>query len=163
MLVGYDNLLDSTERQHLRLYVYASGQSAADELRLGENEFQTLVNRLPIATVCREARAIAVKYLRARIKCVDLFCIIKDQLRDMRPILEPVFTDITSVIVTTARFHPEDGPEGFDSPDQVVDVIARVFGSGVKKIIWSAWCHTGFAMSDIYWPHTPHLDNADEE
>ncbi|KAJ4983405.1 hypothetical protein SVAN01_11097, partial [Stagonosporopsis vannaccii] len=159
-IVGYDDLPDSTERQPLRLHVYASSQLG--KLCLGEDEFQTLVNRLPVATTCSEARTIAVKLLRARTPFIDLLCTITDQLCNRRPILKPVFTDVTTVTVTTARFHPEHAPEGFDSPHQVVDVVARVFGSAVKKIIWSAWCHTAFAMTDIYWPHTPHLNNADE-
>jgi hypothetical protein len=70
---------------------------------------------------------------------------------------------MTTVMVTTSRYHPEDGPEGFDSPDQLVHVIARVFGSCVKKILWSAWCQIGFAMIDIYWPHTPQLGQLDDE
>jgi hypothetical protein len=159
--VGYDNLPDSTKRQRLRLYIHASGET--DELRLGENEFQTLINRLPMATACSEARAIAIKFYRAQTKFVNLFRVVEDHPPDGKPIMEPVFTDMTTVMVTTSRFHPEDGPEGFDSPDQLVDVIARVFGSGVKKIIWSAWCQSGFALSDVYWPHTPRLGQLDEE
>ena len=159
--MGYDNLPDPTEIQHLRLYVYTSNQS--DKLRLGENEFQTLVNRLPIATACSEGRAHAIKFFRAQINFVNLFRVVQDELPDGIPITEPVFTDMTTVMVTTSRFHPKDGPEGFDSPDQLVDVIARVFGSGVRKIIWSAWCQSGFAMSDIYWPHTPQLEQLDNE
>ena len=71
---------------------------------------------------------------------MNLFRIVEDQLPKGKPILEPVFTDMTTIMVTTARFHPEDGSEDFDSSDQLVDVISRVFGSGVMKIIWSAWC-----------------------
>jgi hypothetical protein len=159
--VGYDNLPESTERQHLRIYIHVSSQT--DELRLGENEFQTLAIRLPMATACSEARANAIKFLRTQVKFLNLFRVFKDQFPDAQPILEPVFTDMTTVMVTTSRFHPEDGPEGFDSPDQVVDIISRVFGSGVKKIIWSAWCQSGFAMSDIYWPHTLRLGQLGDE
>jgi len=159
--VGYNHLPSSTERQYLRLYIHASSQT--DELRLGKNELQILVNRLPMATACTNARAIAIKFCRARISFMNLFRVVEDQLPDGRPLLEPVFTDMTTVMVTTARFHPEDGPEGFDSPDQVVDVIARVFGSSVNKIIWGAWCGFGFVMSELYWPHTPLTSNLEEE
>ncbi|XPS77159.1 hypothetical protein M3J07_009196 [Ascochyta lentis] len=159
-LVGYDNLPSSTERQRLRIYIHTSGQM--DELCLGENEFQTLVNRLPMATCCSEARANAIKFCHAQTKFLNLFRVVENQLPDEKPILEPIFTDMTTVMVTTSRFHPQDGPEGFDSPDQVVDVIARVFGSGVKTIIWSAWCQSGFAMSDIYWPHSPRLGQIED-
>jgi hypothetical protein len=131
-------------------------------LRLGENEFQTLINRLPVATACTEARAVAIKFLRAQIKSVDLFREVGELPDGKKLILEPVFTDMTTVMVTTSRFHLEDGPEGFDSPDQVVDVVACVFGSCVEKIIWSAWCQSGFAMSDIYWPHTVQLGELDD-
>ena len=72
--MGYDDLPDSTRREYLRLYIYASGQT--DELRLGENEFQTLVNRLPMATACREARMHAIKFCRAQSKFVNLFRVI---------------------------------------------------------------------------------------
>jgi hypothetical protein len=114
-----------------------------------------------MATSGSEARANATKFCRAQIKFVNLFRVVEDQLPDRKPILEPVFTDMTTVMLTTSRFHPEDGPEGYDSPDQLADVVARVFGSGVKKIIWSPWCRSGFAMSDIYWPHTPQLGKLD--
>jgi hypothetical protein len=92
---------------------------------------------------------------------VNLFRVVEDPVPDRDLILEPVFTDMTTVMVTTARCHPEDGPEGFDSPEQLVDVITRVFGTGVEKIIWSAWCPSGHAMSDIYWPHTSQLGRSD--
>jgi hypothetical protein len=160
-LIGYDNLPDSTERHFLRLYIYAS--SHTDDLHFGENEFQTLLNRLPMATACSEARANAIKFCRAQIKLVNLFRIVEDPVPDGDLILEPVFTDMTTVMVTTARRHPEDGPEGFESPNEVVDIIARVFGSGVQNIIWSPWCPSGFKMSDIYWPHTPQLRQSDHE
>jgi hypothetical protein len=165
--VGHDSLLDFKEserqRQHLRLYIYASRQT--DELHLGENESRTLLDRFPMATASREAHPQAIKFCRSQIEFVTLFWVIQDQPPNERPILEqPVITDMTTVMVTTSRFHPENGPEeGFDSPDQLVDVVARVFGSGVKKIIWSAWCQPGFAMSDIYWPHTPLLRQLPEE
>jgi hypothetical protein len=158
-LIGYDNLPDSTERQFLRLYIYASRHT--DDLHYGENEFQTLLNRLPMATTCSEARANAIKFCRAQIKLVNLFRVVEDPISEGIPILEPVFTDMTTIMVTTARCHPEDGPEGFDSPEQLVDVIARVFGRGVEKIIWSAWCPSGFKISDIYWPHTLQLRQSD--
>lgn len=155
-LMGYDRLSDSTDRQYLRLYVHSSSQTG--ELRLGADEFQTLANCLPMATACKEARSHAVKFCSARPKCVDFFRILEDQLPEGKSILKPVFTHITTVTVTTARFQPEVGPEGFDSPEQLLDLVSRVFGSGVEKIIWSALCAPGFSMSDIYWPHTPQLE-----
>ncbi|PVI04268.1 hypothetical protein DM02DRAFT_611685 [Periconia macrospinosa] len=164
-LLGYDSIPDSKDekrqREHLRLYIYAS--SKTDELRLGKNEFQTLINRFSVATACSEARAHVIEFCRRQIEFVTLFRIIEDQPSTKNsvlknPVLEqPVFTDMTTVMVTTARFHPENGPEeGFDSPDQVVEIVARVFGNGVKKIIWSAWCHP-WGMDNVYWPHTPLL------
>jgi hypothetical protein len=116
-----------------------------------------------MATACSEARANATKFCRAQIKFVNLFRVVEDQPANGKLILEPVFTDMTTVMVTTSRSHPEDGPEGYDSPDQLVDVVARVFGSSVNKIIWSPWCQSGFAISDIYWPHTSQLRQLDDE
>jgi len=160
-LVGYDNLPDSAERQYLRLSVHASAHTPA--LRHGENELQTLLNRFPTATACRDGRATALKLCRAQVDSMDLFRIREDPLASGRPLLQPVFTDILTVLVRTARLHPEDGPEGFDSPEQVVDVVARVFGSDVEKIVWCAWCSSGWVMSIIYWPHTPRLGHLPEE
>jgi hypothetical protein len=115
-----------------------------------------------MATACHKARAIAIKFVRAQIKIVDLFREVGKQLPEGgKLILEPVFKDMETVMVTTSRFHPEDSPEGFDSPEQLVDVVARVFGSGVESVIWSAWCQSGFAMSDVYWPHTVQLGELD--
>ena len=159
--MGYDHISDLRERKYLRLYIYASSQTK--ELRLGANEFQTVVNCLPMASACKEARSHAMKFCHGRIKTLDLLRILDDQAPNGKPIHEPVFTNVAAVMVTTTRFHPEDGPEGFDSPEQLLEVISRVFGSGVQKIIWHAWCAPGFAMSDIYWPHTRRLEGLDAE
>jgi hypothetical protein len=78
--MGYKNSPVSAQRQHLRLHIHASGQT--DELRLGENEFNTLVNHLPMAIACSEARASAIKLFRARIEFMNLFCLIEDQVPD---------------------------------------------------------------------------------
>lgn len=94
---------------------------------------------------------------------MELYRILEDPVRDGLPVLEPGTADMTTAIVTTARYHPEDGPEGYDSPDQVVDIIARVFGSSVEKIVRSAWCGGGWEMDRNYWPHTPQLGHVDEQ
>ena len=100
--VGYDNLPDHIERQPLRLYVYNS----RGKLRVGVNEFQILVNRLPIATVNAEARSHAANFCRTQVKGIDLFYAIdahdepSESIQD--EILEHVFVKATTVGVTTA-------------------------------------------------------------
>jgi hypothetical protein len=155
-IVGYDDLPDSIERQPLRLYVYASHDT--DELRLVANEAQTLANCLPMATVCVDARKYAVELCLSRIKLMNLLHVVEDPIPDGTQILDPVFPQLTTVMVMTARSHPEDAPEGFDSVEHCVDVISRVFGSNVQKIIWNNWSQSGNSLSDIYWPHTSLID-----
>jgi hypothetical protein len=159
--VGYENLPQDTEMQPLRLYVYDS--HSQDKLRLGVNEFQTLVNRLPMATVCSEARSQAATFCQAQTGFLNLFYVITgnafDESRDIKPsdirneILEPVFKQQTTVMVTNAH-KKKDGPKGFHSAEHLVDVINRVFGSCVERIILSSWFMTFESLEEIYWPHT---------
>ncbi|CAI6334338.1 unnamed protein product [Periconia digitata] len=166
-LIGYSSIpTDSPEleqqRRPLRLYVYVSNET--DELQIGENEFHTLVNRFSMATACVEARAHVTKFCRARIEFVTLFPVIDRQLPEDRPILQqPVLTDMPTVMVTTSTYHPDEGTEAkFESPEQLVDVIARVFGNGIKRLIWNAWGQPVIGMSGFYWPHTSLLEHLPE-
>jgi hypothetical protein len=135
---GYENLPKETKKLPLRVYVHDSYNR--DNLRLCVNEFQTLVNRLPLATVCSEARAQAVAFCQARIELVNLFYVIDapDKPSDIRDeILEPIFKQQTTVMVTNAC-NKEDGPKSFDSAEHLVDVVSRVFGSCVERLILSS-------------------------
>lgn len=118
-----------------------------------------------MATACSEARAFTINFCRARVEFVTLFRVVDENLPEGKPTLrQPVYEDMPTVMVTTSTAHPNEGPEAaFETPDQLVDTIARVFGSDVKKIIWSAWGQPVLGMDGFYWPHTPLLDHLPEE
>ncbi|KAF2691410.1 hypothetical protein K458DRAFT_381268 [Lentithecium fluviatile CBS 122367] len=152
--VGYDNLPHDTERQPLRVYVHDSNNR--DKMRLSMNECQTLVNCLPMATVCSEARSHAANFCRAQVKVMDLFYAIDalDELSDIRDeILEHVFVQPTTVMVTNAK-RKVDGPVGFESAELLVDVVNRIFGSCVERIILNSWFDSIDTLEQIHWPHT---------
>jgi hypothetical protein len=152
--VGYDNLPHDTEKQPLRVYVHDSYNK--DRMRLSMNEFQILVNCLPMATVCSEARSHAADFCRAQVKLMNLYYAIDapDEPYDIRDeILEHVFMKPTTVMVTNAA-RKVDGPVSFDSAEHLVDVVNRVFGNCVERIILNPWFDSIDSLEQIYWPHT---------
>jgi len=155
--IGYENLPHDTEKQPLRVYIHDSYNR--DKLRLSVNEFQTLVNRLPMATVCSEARSQAAIFCRAQIGLVNLFYNIDAPSEPNRigdEVLEPIFMQQTTVMITNAN-DKKDGPKGFDSAEHLVDVVNRVFGSSVERIILSAWFRNFNSLEEIYWPYTAQI------
>ena len=112
--VGYDDLPQDTERQPLRVYVHDDGEN----IRLCVNEFQTLVNRIPMATVCSEARSHAVKFCHKQIDIVDLHYS-ADPSNTGDEILDHIFQPMTVMITNANRL--EEGPPGFTSADQYVE------------------------------------------
>ncbi|KAH7138192.1 hypothetical protein B0J11DRAFT_563215 [Dendryphion nanum] len=150
--IGYDNVPPDVRRQPLRVYVRESHQK--DKLRVVVNEFQILVNRLPMATVCFEARSQAAQYCRDQIKTMNLFYAIDapDAPSSVGyDILEPVFVKPTTVMVTKSDYHVKPGC--FDSPEHLVDVVNRVFGSGVEQINLDFLFHSHNTFEHIYWTH----------
>jgi hypothetical protein len=116
--VGYNNLPRDAEIQPLRLYVNDEG----GKLRLRVNEFQTLVNHLPIATVCSEARPHAINFCHKQVNTLDLhYTKEPSDLGD--ELIEHALHPTTVMVTTMARDEgPFDGPEdsirGFNSADQ---------------------------------------------
>jgi len=156
-LIGYDNLPPKREKQHLRIYVHHTHDRS--KLYLGGSEFQSLLNLLPMATVCTEARVHAATLCRANIQSIDLCCV-----EDSPPvhnhggmeILQPILPQQTTATIITAC-DEEDGPKGFDCAEHLVDIVHRVFGDGVKRIVLTSWFHTRNSLEEIYWPHSPQI------
>ncbi|KAJ4293486.1 hypothetical protein N0V90_008769 [Kalmusia sp. IMI 367209] len=158
-LVGYDNLPTYKKRDPLRVYVYASRNEG--KLRIGVNEFQVLVNSLPMATVCSEARSHALKACRVKVQVMSIFYgIDKNEDNFSEPLQEPILAQPTTVMVTNAiqTWRPQgedDRPPGFDSAEQVVDIVSRVFSKCVTRIDLNPRYHTQWeSLEKIYWPHT---------
>lgn len=150
--VGYENLPHGTEKQPLRVYVHDSYNR--DKLRLGVNEFQALVNCLPIAVVCSETRSQAIAFCRAQIRFMNLFYIIDapDEPSDIgEETLEPIFWQRMTVMITNAN-DKKDGPKGFDTAKHLVSVVDRVFGSSAERTILSSWLRNFNTMKEINWP-----------
>jgi hypothetical protein len=152
--IGYDNMPDHIERQPLRLYVYNS----RGELRAGVNEFQTLVNRLPIATVNAEARSHAANFCRTQVKDIDLFYAIDahDEPSEIigDEILEHLFVQPTTVRVTTDWNSYDGHPAIFGSATDLVNMVSRVFGTCVERIVFNPWSESHHSLEEMYWPHT---------
>ncbi|KAF2791582.1 hypothetical protein K505DRAFT_388891 [Melanomma pulvis-pyrius CBS 109.77] len=152
--IGYDNLPDHIERQPLRLYVCNS----RGKLRVSVNEFQTLVNRLPIATVNADARSHAANFCRTQVKDIDLFYVIdahdepNESTRD--EILEHVFVQATTVRVNTVWDENDGYGAIFGSAEHLVDIVSRVFGTCVERIVFNSWVESHYTLEEIYWPHT---------
>ena len=154
---NYENPPDDTERRLLRVYVHDNCHK--NRLRLGVNEFQVALNCLPMATVCSEARSIAATFCQTRLGTPDLIyavdsssCKTDDSTNE---ILEPVFAQQTTVMVTNAS-DKNDGPKGFDSAEHLIDVVSRVFGS-VERIILTSRFLRMSSLEEIYWPHTAQI------
>lgn len=152
--IGYDSLPKGTERQPLRVYVHDFG----DELKLGINEFQTFVNTLPMATVCTEARSQTVDFCRAQIGLVDLVCSHEnappDELSDFgHEIVDPIFGQLVTVEVNTSHDQTKD-PKVFKSAAHLVDVVHRVFGNGIERIILRGQFRSWRSFEELYWPNT---------
>jgi hypothetical protein len=157
---GYDNLPKDTIKQPLRVYIYDTFNR--DKLRLGLNEFQTLLNHLPIATVCSEARAQAVTFCRGLVDLMDLFYVIDppgeasavgDELSG------PIFAQPTTIMITKGerRETNEEFSTGFNSAEQLVGVVNRVFGTCVERILFNCWFYSTSTLAVVYWPHTSEM------
>jgi hypothetical protein len=117
-----------------------------------------------MATVCSEARTLAANFCRAQVGLVNLFYIIdapNEPSDTGDEVLEPIFMQPTTVMVTNATYE-EDGPKGFDSGEHLVDVVHRVFGSCVERIILSGWLRNFASLEEIFWPHTAQIQELKE-
>lgn len=145
--VGHDNLPPDTERQPLRLYIH----DIDDKLYLGINEFQILLNRLPVANVCYEARTHAAALCRDRTEVVDLIYT-KQKPGAGDEILQPIFLRPKTVVVTIP-YRYEKRAVRFRSAGHLVEVVDRVFGDCVERLVLNFWvdAHNDYEM--LYWPH----------
>ncbi|KAF2798757.1 hypothetical protein K505DRAFT_414153 [Melanomma pulvis-pyrius CBS 109.77] len=175
--LGYDNLTPA-ERRPLALHVRSSLDK--QKLRVVADEFQALVSCLPMGTVSHEARSHAAKFCRTKLKVMDVVYFIDEQGDEDCDtgveILDHVFAQPTTVMVTKSHFKyrkfvdfgslqpanykfPELGVH-FKSAEHLVDVVSRVFGSCVERIILNFWANTNSDLREIYWPHTARTKKA---
>ncbi|KAF2714311.1 hypothetical protein K504DRAFT_486258 [Pleomassaria siparia CBS 279.74] len=164
--VGYDNLPSETERQPLRVYVRESYNG--HKMRLDINEFQALVNSIPIATASYEARSYVVNLCRDRIKIVDLYHSLNAQGNDEHgdtgvELLENVFVQPTTLVVTKWRANSYNTAVNFESQEHLIDVVTRVFGSCVEKVVLNLWADSQDDLEKIYWPHTAQIQRDEWE
>lgn len=132
-------------------------------MRLGVNEFQTFVNCLPVAAVCSEARSVTAAFCRTQAPSVDLFYApgppsgvqvpVGDEDESEADISESILAKPTTVMLTYGRHESGDLP-GFESAAHLVDVVERVFGNGVERIVLGPWLDAYESLEAAYWPHT---------
>lgn len=160
--------------------MYVRSSHASDKLRLGVNEFQTLVNTLPMANVCSEARSHAANFFRDRVKLIDMWYAVdaydkpsdageeNSEIVDLwedadgsdgqsdaeEEILKPVFMQQTTVLITTGDEMEERHQGRFDSAEHLVNVVSRVFGNGIEQLILRFSFADHNAFNEMYWPHT---------
>ncbi|KAF2001270.1 hypothetical protein P154DRAFT_562864 [Amniculicola lignicola CBS 123094] len=149
--IGYENISPDSERQRLRLYVHDSHRTG--RLHLGKNEFQILVNYLPIATACSEARSHAIEYCLSQVEFPELWYntteepgYVGDEIR------EPISLQPTTIILAKSDF--EDRPGQFNSAEHLVDVVKHVFGSKIHRIIMNLVFRSYNTFAQMYWPYT---------
>jgi hypothetical protein len=151
--VGYDGLPGHVKRQPLRLYVH----NIRGKLHVGVNEFQTVLNSLPIATVNAEARSQAANFCRSQTKNIDMFYT-SDAHDDPSQsigdeIQEPVFVQATTVGITTTWDENDGRPPIFESAEHLVDIISRVFGTCVERLVFNSVFESHRTLEEMYWPH----------
>ena len=106
--------------------------------------------------VCFEARTHAANFCRAQIKVMNLYHSIDASNEPSvigNGIQEHLFVQPTTVMMTNAD-EKEYGPPGFDSTTHLVDVVSRVFGNCIERIVLNTWFHCSCSLEEIYWPHT---------
>lgn len=156
-LIGYENLPAKRERQPLRIYVHHTHDRS--KLYHGGSEFQSLLNLLPMVRVCTVARLHAAAVCRASVRSMDLCYVVDPASADdcgAIEILEPVLPQQTTATIITA-YNEEDRPKGFSSAEYLVDIVHRVFGDGVERIVLKSWFESMNSLAEIYWPHTPQI------
>jgi hypothetical protein len=123
-------------------------------MRVGVNEFLALVNCLPMAAVCHEARSHAMNFCRSQVTIVDLRystdaqCAIADEPRP-RGLLQP-----TTVVVTKSRFNFPGTVKDFESPGHLADVVTELFGNNIERLVLNIWASTEDTLETLYWPHS---------
>ncbi|KAJ4297666.1 hypothetical protein N0V90_005560 [Kalmusia sp. IMI 367209] len=133
-----------------------------------------------MATVCSEARSQAAKFFHDRVKLVDMWYAVDapdkpsdtgeeilepvvlwddadapDEPSDAEAkILKPIFMQPTTVLITTGD-EMEEGYQGrFDSAEHLVNIVSRVFGSGIEQLILRFSFADHNAFNEMYWTHT---------
>lgn len=79
-----------------------------------------------------------------------------DQMHVGKEISQPIFSKQTTAMIVSA-YDKKDGPKGFDSARQLVDIVHRVFGDCVEHIVLNSWFRSMNSLAEIYWPHTARM------
>lgn len=154
---------DGIEKQILRVYIHEEGKTG--DLRLGANEFNALVNRLPMATVCSEARLHAMQYCLEQVPIVHMWYADDPTEQEMKlgqrlqpgiKITEPIPVQHGAVMLSLGYLQRlnDDRWERFESAHDLVETVGRVFGPSIERIVLDSWCGSDDVFSDIYWEHT---------
>jgi hypothetical protein len=151
--------MSDAETQPLRIYIRET--SNRDKMWLEVNEFNVLLNHLPMASVCSESRSHAAVLCRGQVKLMHLIYSSEELANtnnDIQEILEPIFAQPEAVMVTSGRLFPEpqcpiDKLVKFDSAEHLVGVIDRVFGTFTQRLILDPWHQSYNTLRGLYWPH----------
>lgn len=162
--VGHDNLPPRKARLLLRVRIRDPYNGR--KMRLEEDDFETLVNCLPLSAVCREARAHAAEMCQALAPHVrfdydtrELWSLDPPEddadpilLRDVHCLpgaesLEHAFSQPTTLTVYGGRAQ-------FKSPQHLVALISRFFGTRIERLVLELWIDAHDRRARPYWAET---------
>lgn len=173
-LVGHHTLPTRHASQffHLRLRDPYNGR----KMRIEEDDFEDLVHSLPLAAVCREARAhVADVCLELDLAPHMVFHYYNDKLWSLEPpgadvdelllrdvhcipgvdeSLEHVFARPTTLTVYGGRAE-------FRSAEHLVGLISRFFGDRIERVILKLWIQAGDPRTRPYWMDSAEVAVAD--
>jgi hypothetical protein len=159
--IGHDNLPPSKTR--LLLKVRIRDPYNGRKMRLEEDDFETLVNCLPISAVCREARAHAGEFCCTLAPHVQ-FEYDTSQLWSLDapedgadPVLLRYVHCISGaetlehVFAQPATLTVYGGRGRFKSPEHLVDMVNRFFGNRIERLILELWIDSCDPLERPYW------------
>jgi hypothetical protein len=162
---GHDSLPPRRHRRFLQVRIRDPYDGR--KIRLEEDDFETLVNCLPLSAVCREARANTAEscwalatHIHFKYDAHEFWSLGAPDpehesepvlLRDLHCIpgaetLEHVFAQPTTLTINGGRGQ-------FKSPEHLVEVVSRFFGNRVERLILEFWINHSDPPERPYWAH----------
>lgn len=152
----------SGENKTTLLYVHIRDPYNGLKLRFEEDEFETLVDCLPISAVCRETRMIVAEFCQSLVPRMQFkydtshLWSLERPKQGAAPIvlrsvhsnpraetLEHVFSQPTALAVNAGHFK---------SAEHLVGMIFRFFGSRIRRLVMDLKTGSGNPIKRAYWP-----------
>lgn len=139
--------------------VYVSTNNG--KIYFSTDELQILLGSLTVASVCSEARSQTIKFCQEQIRFTHLIYPDLDEGKNSAgdEASRPLFVHPKKIMISNRQEIKGlmDPVEGFESAEQLLDVVNRVFGSWAEHIILTSWVHGTCSLEEIYWPHSSRM------